>query len=694
MTDDPSGGEGAGPTEDTKTITVQMHGRVRLSPPPAQPHPAAPPAPARAHRARRPHEMARHLVGLQAQENLPPYLSLAARLDDFDPYDVTARPRGPLAGPAPDDARHHPPARRRRRAGAAAVDRAACTSGRSGSARTSAPPATSTGTRSSPRSRELLADGPLPQKALGAALAEHFPGVPPPPSSASSPGRRAAGPGPAARHAGRAAAAWSTSTSTAGSAGRWSSPTCEEIVRRYLRAFGPASAADVTAWSAITRLGPVVKAMDDLVDARGRARQGALRRARAASSPTRTARRRCGCSAATTTSGSPTPAATGSPTPRRGALDGRQRRHARTPSSPTACSSACGGSRTAGSRSLHDPAPAHQAGAVRARRGDHPASNALLLADPLVSPAGQRQRAVRDSSAATAATPAVEVRSTSAPRRTATAPAAAKAATSSSVQPALGADDHHDRPAVGHVDAGQRRGRLLVQHHRQVGAPATGATTSAVDASGVDLGEPGPPGLLGGLAGGGPPAGQRLRGPLALPDGDRARGGPRHDPGDADLGEHLDGELAAVALGQRLDDDDRRLRRGHATRPSDTVTSRRPLAGRGDLAPADVARAVGQDDRLADPQPADGDRVVRLVARRPSTVRPDVRRRPATARGGRGRDIGQCGLNASRSRPKTALACSGLEPRGGLLLAADRGQLAEQLLLARVEPGRRLDRDR
>ena len=33
--------------------------------------------------------MARHLVGLQAQETLPPYLSLHARLTDFDPYDVT-----------------------------------------------------------------------------------------------------------------------------------------------------------------------------------------------------------------------------------------------------------------------------------------------------------------------------------------------------------------------------------------------------------------------------------------------------------------------------------------------------------------------------------------------------------------------------------------------------------------------------
>ena len=35
------------------------------------------------------HEMVEHLVGLQAQENLPPYLSLAARLDDFDPHAVT-----------------------------------------------------------------------------------------------------------------------------------------------------------------------------------------------------------------------------------------------------------------------------------------------------------------------------------------------------------------------------------------------------------------------------------------------------------------------------------------------------------------------------------------------------------------------------------------------------------------------------
>ncbi len=34
-------------------------------------------------------DLARHLVGLQAQENLSPFLSLAARIDDFDPHEVT-----------------------------------------------------------------------------------------------------------------------------------------------------------------------------------------------------------------------------------------------------------------------------------------------------------------------------------------------------------------------------------------------------------------------------------------------------------------------------------------------------------------------------------------------------------------------------------------------------------------------------
>ena len=66
--------------------------------------------------------MAHHLVGLQAQENLPPYFSLAARLDDFDPHAVTRGLEDRSLVRLRGDARDDPPADRRRRADAAAVD--------------------------------------------------------------------------------------------------------------------------------------------------------------------------------------------------------------------------------------------------------------------------------------------------------------------------------------------------------------------------------------------------------------------------------------------------------------------------------------------------------------------------------------------------------------------------------------------
>ena len=85
------------------------------------------------------------------------------------------------------------------------------------------------------------------------------------------------------------------------------------------------------------------------------------------------------------------------------------------------------------------------------------------------------------------------------------------------------------------------------------------AARSAVEASGVTSGSHERRDCLAASRAVAGPPGVRLRGALALPHRDRARCGPRHDPVDADLGEHLDGQLAALALGQRLHDRDGRL---------------------------------------------------------------------------------------------------------------------------------------
>jgi hypothetical protein len=208
-------------------------------------------------------DMSRHLIGLQAQENLPPFLSLAARLTDFDPYDVTSgledkslvrllTMRGTVHLLAADDALML-------RSWTAPVhEREIKISQSIGEAREIDREAFAAAVA------ELLADAPMPQRQLGAALAERFPAYP-----ATNLGQLARSVAPLAQIPPRGT--WK------GSGGvvyqhvdRWLGrpmvePDVEEIVRRYLRAFGPATAADVTAWSGITRLGPIVKGMADLV---------------------------------------------------------------------------------------------------------------------------------------------------------------------------------------------------------------------------------------------------------------------------------------------------------------------------------------------------------------------------------------------------------------------------------------------
>jgi hypothetical protein len=197
-----------------------------------------------------------HLLGLQAQAALPPYVGLWSRLEGFDPHGlgrlltdreavrltlmrgtvhlVTARDAAllrPLVQVVIE--RAHRGAYGRRMGGADPAELAAAV-------------------------REQLAGGPLTARELARRLVErgigddveaiasatrvHVPLVQVPP-------RGVWGAGGQARYA--------TLESWTGRAPE-AEPSIDDVVLRYLRAFGPASAMDVQRWSGLTRLGAVV----------------------------------------------------------------------------------------------------------------------------------------------------------------------------------------------------------------------------------------------------------------------------------------------------------------------------------------------------------------------------------------------------------------------------------------------------
>jgi len=211
-----------------------------------------------------------YLVGLQAQENLPPYLSLAARLDDFDPYAVTrgledrslvrlTNLRGTIHLLTADDGlmlrQWTQPCQDRER-----------------KASQNTKPALHLDTEEfNAAVSDVLTEGPLPVKELGEAVAARFPDVTP----------------HALVHLARVnqplvqvppRGGWKQSGGVVYQyVDRWvgrplTEPDPEQIVRRYLTAFGPATAADVTTWSGVTGLTPLVKSMDlvEHTDERGK----------------------------------------------------------------------------------------------------------------------------------------------------------------------------------------------------------------------------------------------------------------------------------------------------------------------------------------------------------------------------------------------------------------------------------------
>ena len=256
--------------------------------------------------------------------------------------------------------------------------------------------------------------------------------------------------------------------------------------------------------------------------------------------------------------------------------------------------------------------------------------------------------------------------------------------------PALGPDDDHDR-----VETPSRESAASDDVADSCSTTARSAPRRAADHLGGrrhlgDLGQPRPPRLLARLARGGPPLRQRLRGPFAAPHPDRARRGPRDDPVDADLGEHLDRELGPVALRDRLHDGHRRGRRGARPRPTTPTRS----------APTSRSRSRHRWPRCrcrrpARPahRPAMRRTTTAWCASSPSTTTVAPAATPVTGPRKTGSDTGQRGLNASRSRPNTDL-CGRLDVAVRRLLVAQRRELAQQLLLPVVEPARGLDVDR
>ena len=208
--------------------------------------------------------MVEHLIGLQAQDNLPPYLSLAARIDDFDPLDLSGRLehrelvrfrtlRGTVHVLTPDDALTLRPWVQ------SALDRVSASSAQN------RPAAHLTNETLEADVRRIVDGEALPIGELSARLGEVHPDVPEPVLRHVVPERV-----PLLQVPPRGL--WKRSGGVIYAlADDWlARPFAEvdlpDLVRRYLLAYGPATPADMTKWSTVTRLAPAFKAMHQAGD--------------------------------------------------------------------------------------------------------------------------------------------------------------------------------------------------------------------------------------------------------------------------------------------------------------------------------------------------------------------------------------------------------------------------------------------
>lgn len=205
-------------------------------------------------------EVVEHLVGLQGQEAQPPYIGLWSRLQEFEPADLSGLiesrrvsrillMRGTIHVVTAEDCLGLRPLLQetleRLMRGTPFVGHCADIPPRDLDA----------------AAREALGPDPVDVKDLGAALAERFPGHEPghlantvrlrlPLVQTPPRGVWKRGGGPAYVHAEQ----WHGASLAA------VDPV--ELVRRYLRAFGPATAADITTWSGMTGIRAVLSRME------------------------------------------------------------------------------------------------------------------------------------------------------------------------------------------------------------------------------------------------------------------------------------------------------------------------------------------------------------------------------------------------------------------------------------------------